>query len=86
MHQATGFDLLVPMVIRPAFRRQLQALPEERFTRPWAGYATARLTYRLTDSTAGPFPLFVQRFGEQPRDLAVGTPSSAPHSATRWRR
>jgi hypothetical protein len=67
VHQATGFDLLVPMVIRPAFRRQLQALPEERFTRHWAGYATARLSYRLTDSTAGPFPLFVQRFGEQPR-------------------
>lgn len=44
VHQATGFDLLVPMVIRPSFRPQLQALPEERCTRHWAGYATAKLT------------------------------------------
>jgi Transposase DDE domain len=66
VHRATGFDLLVPVVIRPGFRRQLQALPEEQFTRHWAGYATAKLSHRLTDSTAGPLPLFVQRFGEQP--------------------
>jgi hypothetical protein len=66
VHQATGFDLLVPLAMRPALRRELQALPPERFTRHWAGYATAKIPYRLTSSTAGPFALFVQRFGERP--------------------
>jgi hypothetical protein len=66
VHQTTGFDLLVPMVIRPSFRRRLRLLPPEQFTRHWAGYATTTLPYELTGSTAGPFSLFVQRFGERP--------------------
>jgi hypothetical protein len=66
VHQATGFDLLVPLAMRPDVRRELQALPPERFTSHWPGYATAKLPYRLTNSTAGPIWLFVQRFGEQP--------------------
>lgn len=37
VHQTTGFDLLVPMVIRPSFRRRLRLLPPEQFTRHWAG-------------------------------------------------
>ena len=66
VHRAAGFDLLVPLRLRPSFRRHLQGLSEGRFTRHWPGYATARLTYKLTNSTAGPLPLFVQRFEEQP--------------------
>jgi Transposase DDE domain len=69
VHQATGFDLLVPLALGPAVRRNLQALPEEQFTRHWPGYATAKIRYRLTNSTGGPFWLFVQRFGEQPGTL-----------------
>jgi Transposase DDE domain len=66
VHQTTGFDLLVPLAMNPAVRRELQALPEERFTRHWPGYATAKLTYRLAHSTGGPFSLIVQREGERP--------------------
>jgi Transposase DDE domain len=68
VHQHTGFDLLVPMALRPAFLERLRRLPPETFTRHWAGYATARLPYQLSRGTAGPFPLFVQRFGEAPAD------------------
>jgi hypothetical protein len=65
VHQTTGFDLLVPLPLRPSLRRRLRLLPPEQFTRHWAGYATATLPYELTGSTAGPFSLFVQRFGER---------------------
>jgi hypothetical protein len=64
-HQATGFDLLVPLAMHAALRQQLKALPEERFTRHWAGFATAQIPYRLASSTAGPFWLLVQRLGER---------------------
>jgi Transposase DDE domain len=68
VHQQTGFDLLVPLIIRKPFLERLRALPAEQFTRHWAGYATAQLPYQLSQSEAGPFPLFVQRFGEAPHD------------------
>jgi hypothetical protein len=64
VHRRTGFDLLVPLIIRKPFLERLRALPPDQFTRHWAGYATARLPYTLSRSQAGPFPLFVQRFGE----------------------
>jgi hypothetical protein len=66
VRQATGFDLLVPMPMHPAVRQRLRALPEARFTRHWAGYATAKLPYRMKHSSAGPLTLFVQRVGERP--------------------
>jgi Transposase DDE domain len=68
VHRRTGFDLLVPMTIQPSFRRQLQFMPPEDFTPRWAGFATAKLPYRLRDSQAGPLTLFVQRSGEHRHD------------------
>lgn len=68
VHQRTGLDLLVPMTLRKGFLERLRALPPEQFTRHWAGYATTRLPYKLSRSEAGPFPLFVQRFGETPQN------------------
>jgi hypothetical protein len=68
VHSQTGFDLLVPVILRKPFLERLRALPAEQFTRHWAGYATARLPYTFSRSEAGPFPLFVQRFGEAPGD------------------
>jgi hypothetical protein len=68
VHQQTGFDLLVPLIIRKPILERLRALPPEQFTRHWAGYATAQIPYQLSRSVAGPFPLFVQRFGETPQD------------------
>jgi Transposase DDE domain len=68
VHRRTGLDLLVPLILRKAFLERLRALPPEQFRRHWAGYATAKLPYSLSRSEAGPFPLFVQRFGETPAD------------------
>lgn len=65
LHQDTRFDLLVPVPLRASLRRRLRDLPEERFTRHWAGYATAKFPYQLTHSRGGPFFQFVQRFGER---------------------
>jgi Transposase DDE domain len=68
VHRRTGLDLLVPLILRKPFLERLHALPSEQFTRHWAGYATTRLPYSLSRSEAGPFPLFVQRFGEAAAD------------------
>jgi hypothetical protein len=68
LHQRTGFDLLVPMPIRGAFRRKLQFMDPEIFTPRWAGFATAKLPYDLEHSQRGPFTLFVERSGERRRD------------------
>jgi Transposase DDE domain len=64
----TKFDLLVPMVNRPALRAQLRAVPTEVFQPRWAGYATAKLAYTPQDSHAGPFTQYIQRQGERPQD------------------
>jgi hypothetical protein len=68
LHQQTGFDLLVPLVIQKPFLERLRALPANQFTRHWAGYATAQISYQLSRSVAGAFPVFVQRFGEASQD------------------
>lgn len=68
VHEQTHFDLLVPMPDQPARRRQLQAIPPEKFTRHWAGYATAKLPYQPKRSRKGPFFQFVQRLGERPEE------------------
>jgi hypothetical protein len=65
LHQDCRFDLLVPMPLRAQLRRQLHSLGEDQFTRHWAGYATAKLPYRLSHSERGPFFQFVQRYGER---------------------
>jgi Transposase DDE domain len=68
MHQSTGFDLLVPLVLQQSYLRQLRFLDPNQFTPRWAGLATTKLPYRLQNSQAGPFTLFVQRSGERPSD------------------
>ena len=66
LHQDARFDLLVPMPMRAPLRRQLQDLPDDQFTRHWAGYATAKLPYKPSRSQRGPFFQLVQRSGERP--------------------
>lgn len=66
IQQRTGFDLLVPLILRRPMLERLRQLPPERFTRHWAGYATARMPYHVSRGVAGSLPLFVQRFGETP--------------------
>ena len=65
LHQDTRFDLLVPVPQTDKLLRRLQAISDERFTRRWAGFATARQPYTLTHSQSGPVTLFVQRLGER---------------------
>jgi hypothetical protein len=68
VHVETHFDLLVPMPLQPALLQQLRAIPAGQFTRHWAGYATAKLPYRLRRSRSGPYYQFVQRLGERPQE------------------
>ncbi|MHB1038593.1 MAG: transposase [Pirellulales bacterium] len=67
----TPFDLLVPMKNIRALRKQLRAIPPEQFTRRWAGFATAKLPYKMTRS-ANPAFQFAQRTGERPSDYRFG--------------
>ena len=67
-HRDSPFDLLVPTPRQRALDARMRAVPEQAFTRHWAGYATARLPYQFKHSRAGPFHLFVERWGERPGD------------------
>lgn len=58
------FELLVPLPNQKGLRSRWLAIPEEQFTRHWAGYATATLPYCPVHSEAGPFHALVQRTGE----------------------
>lgn len=62
------FNLLVPMSKERSLLKRLAAIPAEEFTHRWAGYATAKLPYRPTHSTAGPYYQFVQRLGARSED------------------
>jgi hypothetical protein len=68
LHQDSQFDLLVPAPLSAKLLRRLRSIPEEQFTRRWAGYATCVLPYTLTHSQSGSFSLFVQRLGEMASD------------------
>ncbi len=68
VHQNTKFDLLVPMPMQPAVHKQLAGIPPECFMRRWAGFATAKLPFQLTNAQTNPFFQFVQRLGEQAND------------------
>ena len=64
----SSFDLLVPMPYNPLVRKAIRSLPNEAFTRHWAGYATAKQPYSLTRDHEGPYFQFIQRKGEEPQD------------------
>jgi hypothetical protein len=66
--QRTGFDLLVPLPSQPAHRRRWQAIPEEQFTRRWAGFATAKVPYEVQYGQPGQYLEFVERFDERPEE------------------
>jgi hypothetical protein len=68
IQQHTTFDLLVPMILQPAYLQRLREMPAEQFTRRWAGYATWRTTYTSPKAKGCTLPLWVQRFGEPPAE------------------
>jgi hypothetical protein len=66
IQRRTDFDLLVPMILQPAQLQRLREMPQEVFTRRWAGYATWRTTYSAVKEKGYTLPLWIQRFGEPP--------------------
>ena len=74
----TPFDLITPMPNRQSYQKQWRQIPEEKFTRQWAGYATAVLPYSVHHSLAGPYYQFVQRQGERPEDWQFNAFLSTP--------
>lgn len=66
------FDLLVPMKNDRSLNTQLQALPPERFTPRWAGFATLKQPYRMARREAGELFQFIQRSGERNDDYHFG--------------
>jgi hypothetical protein len=69
IRQRTGFDLLVPMPSRKSYRQAFQEIPEDQFTRRWAGFATAKLPFELKKKDAGECYQFVERFGERSEEF-----------------
>ena len=68
IHRRTGLDFLVPLPSQKTYRAAYRALPEEQFTRRWAGYATAKLSFEFKHRQHGTYYQFVERFGESPDD------------------
>ena len=67
IHQRTGFDLLVPIPNRPVHRKSYRQIPEDQFTRRWAGFATAKVPYTM--KRGGKYFQFVERTGERLDDF-----------------
>lgn len=66
IHRRSGLDLLVPMPNRKAYRKAFEAIPNDQFTRRWAGFATTRLPIELKGRNPGKYYQFVERYGERP--------------------
>ncbi len=67
------FDLLVPMPLRKETMAELNALPNEAFTRHWIGYATHCRDYlpKTADPTQPPYWQMIQRTGERAGDYEL---------------
>jgi hypothetical protein len=66
IHQRTGFDVLLPIPNQPAYRRSFQAIPPDVFTPRWAGFAIAKLPFKM--GHGGTYYQFVERSGERPEE------------------
>ena len=67
------FDLLVPMPLRKETMAELNALPNEAFTRHWIGYATHCRDYlpKTADPAQPPYWQIIQRKGERGGDYEL---------------
>jgi hypothetical protein len=68
LYRDTRFDLLVPMPNQRSLREDLASILPEDFTPQWAGYATCKRPYQMSQAQTGPFVQFVQRWGERCQD------------------
>jgi hypothetical protein len=62
------FDLLVPMPCQPAHVKRWKSIANEKFTRRWAGLATAKSNFQFKYGVQGEYTEIVQRLGENPTD------------------
>lgn len=70
--KGSAFDLVVPMRNDAGLKKQLQAIPPERFTRRWAGFATCQQPFQMKKRPAGDLFQFVQRTGEKNDECHFG--------------
>jgi hypothetical protein len=68
IHARTNLELLVPLPNRKTYRKAFEAIPEERFVRRWAGFATAKQPMELKHRTPGKYYQFIERCGERSDD------------------
>lgn len=70
---SSPFDILLPMPNKKSVMNPIYDIPEERFQRHWAGYATTKLPFRFKDSAGNrsdEYFQFIQRKGERKDDYA----------------
>jgi hypothetical protein len=63
-----AFEMLVPMCSTKSVRQQLAAIPDDEFTRRWAGFATTKRTYTMQRGSERTYHQYVQRSGERPEE------------------
>lgn len=68
IYSQSPFDIMVPMKKKDTIEKLIKTIPEEKFIRHWAGYATTKLSYNINSSDYGPYHLFIQRKGERIED------------------
>ena len=68
INSGSSFDMLVPMPYNASVLKTIRDLPENAFTRHWAGYATTKSLYHMTRDKHGYYHQFIQRKGEQKND------------------
>jgi hypothetical protein len=62
------FDFLVPFKIKSTIDKIVKSLPENSFSRRWAGYSTVKIDYSINKCKYGPYKLLIQRNGEKKED------------------
>jgi len=59
------FEMMIPFKKPSVIEKEVSSLSVGSFKRHWAGYASAKTTYHIKDSTCSPYYLFFQRNGER---------------------
>ena len=63
-----GMDILMPIPNQKRFKKLYEEIPEEKFTKQWIGYATARTNFEFKRGPKGNYYQITERFGEQKQD------------------
>jgi hypothetical protein len=66
LQRQTPFDLLAAAPRQPWLVKHINGIPDDHFTRQWAGFATTKIPFEFTGDQTDPCLLFVQRSGEPP--------------------